>query len=159
MNTENLKLCDRRIPFLHRLWLEEMDGCSVAVVFRNLNGRNSLARAAARSLLKTVHWTVFRAFRTHGACSLSIDLRPDEISATGGHRLFAPNQRFGQLLNNLKTEPVCGRKWVICLYWRKRRGMMLKKRQLIQYTGGFDDDVCADPGMPVPDGIVPDEGK
>jgi len=37
-----------------------------------------------------------------GACSLSIDLRPDEISATGGHRLFVPNQRFGQLLNNLK---------------------------------------------------------
>ena len=58
-------------------------------VFRNLNGRNSLAGAAARSPLKTVHWTVFRAFRTHGACSLSIDLRSDEISATGGHRIFA----------------------------------------------------------------------
>ena len=48
-----------------------------------------LARAAARSSLKTVHWTVFRAFRTHGAYSLSIDLRSDEISATGGHRIFA----------------------------------------------------------------------
>jgi hypothetical protein len=32
MNTENLKLCDRRNPFLLRLWLEEMDGCNMAVV-------------------------------------------------------------------------------------------------------------------------------
>ena len=58
--------------------------------FRNLNGRNSLAGAAARSPLKTVHWTVFRAFRTHGACSLSIDLTSDEISATGSRQRFAP---------------------------------------------------------------------
>ncbi len=29
---EYLRLCDRRIPFLHRLWLAEMDGCSMAVV-------------------------------------------------------------------------------------------------------------------------------
>ena len=41
MNTENLRLCDRRNPFLLRLWLEEMDGCNMAVVFRNLNGHNS----------------------------------------------------------------------------------------------------------------------
>jgi len=32
MNTENLRLCDRRIPFLRRLWLAEMDGCNMAVV-------------------------------------------------------------------------------------------------------------------------------
>ena len=63
----SLKLCDRRIPFLHRHRLAEMDGCSMAVVFRNLNGCNPHC----------------------GAYSLSIDLRSDEISATGGHRIFA----------------------------------------------------------------------
>ena len=31
---------------------------------RIFNSRNSIAGAAARSPLKTVHWTVFRAFRT-----------------------------------------------------------------------------------------------
>ena len=56
--------------------------------------------SSPRSPLKTVHWTVFQAFRTHGAYSLSIDLRFDEISATGSHQIFAPNHRFGQLLNN-----------------------------------------------------------
>ena len=32
INTENLRLCDRRIPFLLRLRLAEMDGCNMAVV-------------------------------------------------------------------------------------------------------------------------------
>ncbi len=32
--TENLRLCDRRIPFLNRHWLAEMDGCSMGVIYR-----------------------------------------------------------------------------------------------------------------------------
>ena len=34
MNTENLKLCDRHIPFLHRHKLAEMDGCSMGGIRR-----------------------------------------------------------------------------------------------------------------------------
>ena len=56
---------------------------------RICNSRNSLAGAATRSPLKTVHWTVFRAFRTHGACSFSDDLTSDGISATGCPQRFA----------------------------------------------------------------------
>ena len=46
--------------------------------------------SSPRSPLKTVHWTVFRAFRTHGACSFSDDLTSDGISATGCPQRFAP---------------------------------------------------------------------
>ena len=35
-----------------------------------------------------------------GDCSLSIDLSSDDTSATGIRQSFAPNQRFGQVLNN-----------------------------------------------------------
>jgi hypothetical protein len=51
MNTENLKLCDRRIPFLHRQRLAEMDGCSMGVIRRGWLGVTS-----AKAL--TPAWTI-----------------------------------------------------------------------------------------------------
>ncbi len=44
-------------------------------------GRFRLQRLSASSIVATPHW---------GDCSFSDDLRIDEISATGGHRFFAP---------------------------------------------------------------------
>jgi len=69
MNTENLKLCDRHIPFLHRHKLAEMDGCSMGGIYRIFNRRDF---PLGRSIV-------------------SDDLSSDEISATGSHQSFDLN--------------------------------------------------------------------
>ena len=54
----------------------------VCTCFARTNlGRFRLQRLSASSIVATPHW---------GDCSFSDDLRIDEISATGGHRFFAP---------------------------------------------------------------------
>ena len=50
-----------------------------------------------------------------GACSLSIDLRSDEISATGGHRLFA--QSFFETLTAVAWEAYTASSIVVTSHW------------------------------------------
>ena len=50
-----------------------------------------------------------------GACSLSIDLRSDEISATGGHRLFA--QSFFKTLTAVAWEAYTASSIVVTSHW------------------------------------------
>ena len=63
--------------------------CGAHSLSADISSNEFFAGAAARSPLKTIHWIVFRAFRTHGDCSLEFDLTSDEISATGGRQSFA----------------------------------------------------------------------
>ena len=58
----------------------------------------SIDALTAISMVATPHW---------GACSLSIDLTSDEISATGGHQRFAL-ERFALLVSVRKRTRTAG---------------------------------------------------
>ena len=79
---ERRRLSERyRIPPVCSIYIQPpWSGVCTCFALTNL-GRFRLQRLSASSIVATPHW---------GDCSFSDDLRIDEISATGGHRFFAP---------------------------------------------------------------------